>query len=82
MDDQQLTQLLAGHHSVRGILVIYREGCMSLTSLFHSLCRCYIQSLEALPASRFRRRVWLTVLAGCSLFWLISGLLIFRLFCR
>ncbi|MBS0856520.1 YmiA family putative membrane protein [Tatumella sp. JGM100] len=55
---------------------------MSLTSLFHSLCRCYIQSLEALPASRFRRRVWLTVLAGCSLFWLISGLLIFRLFCR
>jgi|GEM_PF-6430940 len=28
----------------------------------------------------YRRRIWLTALTGCILFWLLAGLVIIRLF--
>ena len=53
---------------------------MLFSSFIHSIRRFCSGNDQPVSLHQYRRRIWLTALLLCALFWLVSGLIINRLF--
>lgn len=53
---------------------------MFFSYFIHSLRRFCPRNDQGISLQQYRRRIWLTALLFCVLFWLVTGVVIHRLF--